>query len=102
MGVETEATLAVDKLVTVAGRFLTTAKRDKRLAGVVHTRCADEKLYRSGLAFEGTQTGDRDAKQKAVPDASVLDHYEILQVSPNADTDTIQRVYRLLAQRCPC
>jgi curved DNA-binding protein CbpA len=27
------------------------------------------------------------------------DYYEILQVSPNAEQDTIQRVYRLLAQR---
>ena len=36
---------------------------------------------------------------ETVPDVSMLDHYEILQVSPHADTDTIQRVYRLLAQR---
>lgn len=28
-----------------------------------------------------------------------LDHYETLQISPNADADTIQRVFRLLAQR---
>jgi curved DNA-binding protein CbpA len=28
-----------------------------------------------------------------------VDFYEILQVSPNADQDTIQRVFRLLAQR---
>jgi curved DNA-binding protein CbpA len=27
------------------------------------------------------------------------DHYETLQISPNADADTIQRVFRLLAQR---
>jgi len=27
------------------------------------------------------------------------DHYETLQISPNAEPDTIQRVYRLLAQR---
>ena len=27
------------------------------------------------------------------------DHYETLQISPNADPDTIQRVFRLLAQR---
>jgi curved DNA-binding protein len=27
------------------------------------------------------------------------DHYETLQISPNADGDTIQRVFRLLAQR---
>jgi curved DNA-binding protein CbpA len=28
-----------------------------------------------------------------------LDYYETLQISPNADLDTIHRVYRLLAQR---
>jgi curved DNA-binding protein CbpA len=28
-----------------------------------------------------------------------VDHYEALQISPNADADTIQRVFRLLAQR---
>lgn len=30
---------------------------------------------------------------------SVPEHYETLQISPNADADTVQRVYRLLAQR---
>ncbi len=28
-----------------------------------------------------------------------LDYYEVLQISPNADPDTVHRVYRLLAQR---
>ena len=28
-----------------------------------------------------------------------IDYYEVLQISPNAELDTIQRVYRLLAQR---
>lgn len=28
-----------------------------------------------------------------------VDYYELLQLSPNADTDTVQRVFRLLAQR---
>lgn len=28
-----------------------------------------------------------------------LDHYETMQISPNADLDTIHRVYRILAQR---
>src|SRR6476469_8712236 len=28
-----------------------------------------------------------------------VDHYETLQISPNADPDTIPRVFRLLAQR---
>ncbi len=30
---------------------------------------------------------------------ATADYYEILQISPNADADTIQRVFRLLAQR---
>jgi curved DNA-binding protein len=28
-----------------------------------------------------------------------VDHYEVLQISPNADVETIRRVYRLQAQR---
>ena len=30
---------------------------------------------------------------------SFIDYYEMLQISPNAQTDTINRVYRMLAQR---
>jgi len=33
------------------------------------------------------------------PASDPADHYETLQISPNADADTIQRVFRLLAQR---
>ncbi|MEO8025417.1 MAG: DnaJ domain-containing protein [Bryobacteraceae bacterium] len=32
-------------------------------------------------------------------DTSFVDHYEILQLSPNADLETIHRVFRVLAQR---
>ncbi len=32
-------------------------------------------------------------------DDRTLDYYEVLQLSPNAEADTIHRVYRLLAQR---
>jgi curved DNA-binding protein CbpA len=32
-------------------------------------------------------------------DATQADYYEVLQISPNAEPETIQRVYRLLAQR---
>jgi curved DNA-binding protein CbpA len=34
-----------------------------------------------------------------MPSAEPVDYYEVLQVSPNADTEMISRVYRLLAQR---
>ena len=32
-------------------------------------------------------------------DLSGVDHYEVLQVSPRADRETIQRVFRYLAKR---
>jgi hypothetical protein len=35
----------------------------------------------------------------AVEDDRTQDHYEALQISPNAETETIHRVYRLLAAR---
>jgi curved DNA-binding protein CbpA len=34
-----------------------------------------------------------------MPESEKLDYYEVLQVSVNAEPDTIHRVYRLLAQR---
>jgi curved DNA-binding protein len=34
-----------------------------------------------------------------VPDNQHVDYYETLQISPNADADTVQRVFRMLAQR---
>jgi curved DNA-binding protein CbpA len=34
-----------------------------------------------------------------MPDNAERDYYEVLQISPNADPDTVHRVYRLLAQR---
>ena len=34
-----------------------------------------------------------------MPKPTGIDYYEVLQISPNAEPDTIQRVYRLLAQR---
>ena len=34
-----------------------------------------------------------------MPDETPVDYYELLQVSPNAEQETISRTYRLLAQR---
>jgi curved DNA-binding protein len=35
----------------------------------------------------------------AMPDADFVDYYELLQISPNAEAETIHRVYKMLAQR---
>jgi len=34
-----------------------------------------------------------------MPEDHFIDYYELLQISPNAETETIQRVYRMLAAR---
>ena len=34
-----------------------------------------------------------------IPDSEFVDFYELLQISPNAEAETIQRVYKMLAQR---
>jgi curved DNA-binding protein CbpA len=38
-------------------------------------------------------------RRKIVMSDQLIDHYEVLQVSPSAELETIHRVYRLLAQR---
>lgn len=54
---------------------------------------ADEGRYRAGIELRG---GAQAAQAEVDPEE---DLYEILQVSPKADFDTIQRIYRMLAQR---
>ena len=34
-----------------------------------------------------------------MPDSEFIDYYELLQISPNAETETIQRVYKMLVTR---
>jgi len=67
--------------------------------------------FRMGLEFVDTQSSgssgnssqqsnDSDYKTHNVAsDFQDQDYYEIMQLSPNADTETVHRVYRLLAQR---
>ena len=34
------------------------------------------------------------------PESAFLDYYELMQISPKAESETVQRVYRILAGRC--
>ena len=64
--------------------------------------------YRAGVEFLDLQSEESREnpnqrssyqQQTVAPEFQQQDYYEILQLSPNADTETIHRVYRLLAQR---
>lgn len=52
--------------------------------------------FRAGLMFTGAETHKTEGGARSKND---VDYYELLQLSPNADFETIARVYRLLAQR---
>ncbi len=72
----------------------------KRSAHVVHCGSNGRNSFRLGLVFqefsaEEAGTGQRETKKRDPG----MDLYEVLQISPNADFEMIQRVYRLLAQR---
>lgn len=54
--------------------------------------------YRLGVSFEVRKPGE-DVGEAAESDKEAVDYYELLQVNPKADSDTIHRVYRLQAQR---
>lgn len=70
---------------------------------LVQSRCqvrwcaeAGQGIYHAGLSFEKPSEIPRGETQML---GNSIDHYEILQVSRRADTDTIRRVYHLMAQR---
>ena len=100
-GVETEGPLHVGARVTVSSAFFDNEGPTKQeVAQVVHCRLIDKGAYRSGLAFDQVFERAEDMNRaRPQHDDSFVDYYEALQISPQADSETIQRVYRLLAQR---
>jgi len=55
--------------------------------------------FRVGLEFVDAKQTQEKPPETIVPEAGEPDCYEIMQLSPNADNETIERVYRILAQR---
>jgi curved DNA-binding protein len=54
---------------------------------------------RVGLEYVDAKSGAQTSHHIVPTDPLELDCYEIMQLSPNADLETIERVYRMLAQR---
>lgn len=100
-GVETEGPLQVGARVTVSSSFFAADGAPKhKVAQVVHCRLIEKGTYRSGLAFDQVFARAEDLnKDRPARDETFVDYYESLQISPHADSETIQRVYRMLAQR---
>ena len=56
-------------------------------------------VFRSGLLFDDAKEPEQERQAPANRPDDLPDLYEILQLSANADLDTIHRVFRVLAQR---
>ena len=68
-------------------------------AFVSWSRPTEEDTYRVGVQFAEPLKLHRNTTNEALWREQNEDLYELLQISPNADSDTIHRVYRMLAQR---
>jgi DnaJ domain len=99
VGIETTLPLEVGVEVAILGpASMLRGLNGNKHARVIHSRLQDEGAYRSGCAFEGGHQ-PKGRQPAAAAQADLDDYYEVLQVSSNADAETIQRVFRMLAQR---
>ena len=117
-GLMTRQPLTTGCLVTVAGEMVSGGSQVKIQGRARVAYCTLEAggTYRVGLRLEelnsrpapqAEQEHQRERQQdfqrpfdlEPEPESNFVDYYEVLQVSPNADLDTIHRVYRMLAQR---
>ena len=97
--VELLRTLNAGQMVQVSGELEGPAGAI-RVAGRCQVRwCAEVShgIYHAGLSFENASDVPREAAGMMLGNS--VDYYEVLQVSRRADTDTIRRVFHLMAQR---
>jgi hypothetical protein len=73
-------------------------KAEKHRARVTWCQKTRGGEYRLGVSFDirPANSGDEDGEGQ---NEETVDYYELLQVNPKADTETIHRVFRLQAQR---
>ncbi len=99
--VQLNTALGQNMLISIAGQVDTGAGRAPLLGQYRVRSCRVSGIgkYRADLIAEKVA---EERPQETTPDEDVdldLDYYEVLQVSRQADADTIRRVYHALAQR---
>ena len=92
--------LAAEAIILAHGRFPGSRAGGGLRVRVTWCREQDNSKFRAGLQFLAeAQTSSSGQRDDASIDPEDLDCYETLQLSPNADRETVDRVYRILAQR---
>jgi DnaJ-like protein/PilZ domain-containing protein len=86
--------------VVLRGRFGENRAMDHLKAGVKWCVQKTDGTFRVGLEFLDHRSAfTLDEQQTESSRPALLDCYEVMQLSPNADAETVSRVYRLLAFR---
>jgi hypothetical protein len=86
--------------VVLRGKFGENRTLDYLKAGVKWCVAQTDGTFRAGLEFlDQCSTFVLNEEQTDCTNPVALDCYEVMQLSPNADAETISRVYRLLAFR---
>ena len=102
LGVECAVAMPVGSRVRVASAEGLYGRIGAHRAYVRWCKPVREGMFQAGLQFEDDAEGDpppKDQEPRAAAETEAADHYEILQLNPRADPDTIHRVFRMLAQR---
>jgi len=101
IGIETAVPLAAGSTVRVHSPDGIGGRIGAHKARVRWCERGSNGSFHSGLQFEDetTQESKNGHAAKAKAPEESPDFYEVLQLSPNADSDTIHRVFRALAQR---
>jgi len=76
-----------------------TGSPEPRKAGVIWCREGSGGTFGAGLEFLDCEPDARSEEPAVRSESLDLDCYELMQLSPNAELETIERVYRALAQR---
>jgi len=99
-GLELPAEIAAGTTITLTGGLTKESGGESSVRGLVAWCRQEGAKWRAGIALATDDEPARPKERLAHATAAEVDYYEILQLSPKADQETIQRVYRLLAQRC--
>jgi hypothetical protein len=99
-GLALMAMLKPGSTVVLRGKFGENRTLDYLIAGVKWCTAQTDGTFRAGLEFlDHCSTFILDEEHTDCINSVALDCYEVMQLSPNADAETVSRVYRLLAFR---
>ncbi len=99
IGISLLTALPIGSKIVVRGKL---GERQNGSAIPATVKWCTEKIngnFHAGLELSENGSGKEGEDALPVQESGEMDCYEIMQLSPNADQDTINRVYRILAQR---